>query len=61
MAGHKAVITSQMYRQYGRMSTIHGLHKAAKITGSSLPEKPQTQRERWDEVLQMYGDYFIRY
>lgn len=61
MAGHKAVIESQMYRQKRQLSMIHGNDKAAKITGSSLPEKPQSQRERWGEVLQMYCDYFIRY
>lgn len=61
MAGHKAVMISQMYRQKGQFSVIHGSDKAAKITGSYLPDKPQPQRERWDEVLQLYCDYFIRY
>ena len=61
MAGHKAVMTSQMYRQKGQFGVIHGNGKAAKITGSSLPEKSPSHRERWGEVLQMYCDYFIRY
>jgi hypothetical protein len=61
MAGHKAVMTSQMYRQQRKLSAIHGNDKAAKITDLSLPEKSLSQRERWGEMLQTYCDYFIRY
>ncbi len=61
MAGHKTVMTSQMYRQQSRLSGIHGNDKAAKITDFSLPGKSLSHRERWAEMLQTYCDYFIRY
>jgi|GEM_PF-1828105 len=61
MAGHKAVMTSQMYRQQRKINVKHGKDKAAKITDLSLPEKSPSQRERWSEALQTYCDYFIRY
>ena len=61
MAGHKAVMTSQMYRQQKKLSEIHGNYKAAKITDLSLPEKSFRRRERWGEMLQTYCDYLIRY
>ncbi len=61
MAGHKAVMTSQMYRQQRKLSAIHDNDKAAKITDLSLPEKSLSHRERWDEMLQTYCDFLIRY
>ncbi|MFT7414773.1 MAG: hypothetical protein ACI9FO_001434 [Methylophagaceae bacterium] len=33
----------------------------AMINRLFLPEKLPNQRQRWDEALQMYGDYFIGY
>lgn len=61
MAAHKAVMLSQVYRQQGKFSVIHGNDKAAKITDLSLPEKSLSYRERWGEMLQIYCDYLIRY
>jgi len=61
MAGHKAVMISQMYRQGRKLNAIHRSDKAAKITDLSLPGKSLSQRERWGEILQTYCDYLIRY
>lgn len=61
MAGHKTIMTSQMYREKGLLSMIHGNEKAAKIAGSLLPENRTIQHKHWSETLHMYYDYFIRY
>lgn len=61
MAGHKAVMTSQMYRQQAKLCAIQSSDKAAKITDLSLPEKSLSHRERWHGILQTYCDYLIRY
>ena len=61
MVGHKEVTTSQIYRTKELLSIIHDHNKAAKITGSALPEKSASHRQRWNESLELYYDCFIRY
>jgi hypothetical protein len=52
---------SQMYRQKRKLSAAHGNDKSVIFAALFFPEKLPNQRQRWDEALQMYGDYFIGY
>ena len=61
MAGDKAIIDSQSYRQHNHVNVVASPYKAARIAGSLLSGKSLPLAERWGHTLTRYCDYFIRY
>jgi len=61
MTRDKVTVDSQSYRQQQHIDAVSGSYKAARIAGSFLRETQQVLTEWWDNTLDRYCDYFIRY
>jgi hypothetical protein len=61
MATYKATNQSQTSRQQPQTSLTSGKAEAARMTLSPQSKLTGVTDERWQEALQTYCDYFIRY
>ena len=61
MIGVKENGNDYSYQQNELRKRIGGNRKAAKLADSSLAQKSSMKGERWNDTLQTYSDYFIRY
>lgn len=61
MVGVREIINNVSYQEDNANKRIGGNRKAAKLADSSLTHKQGVKGERWNDALQTYSDYFIRY
>ena len=57
----KSEMDSQTYRQQPHSKPQDGNDKAARMTPISPLNPPQETRDRLQDAIQTYSDYFIRY
>ncbi|MBL1320565.1 MAG: hypothetical protein COA63_005825 [Methylophaga sp.] len=61
MMGIKEIINNISYQGNDLNKRLGGNGKAARLADSPLAHKQSVKGERWNDTLQTYSDYFIRY
>jgi hypothetical protein len=59
--GVKEIVNNISYQGSETNKRISGNRKAAKLADSSSAHKHGVKGGRWNDTLQTYSDYFIRY
>lgn len=57
----KEIVNDHSDPKYKLKEQVSGNQKAAKLAGSALTHEHGMKAGRWNDALQEYSDYFIRY